>query len=118
MDSSAIFRKKYGSFRRFFLMLGKARLPYLWIAAYLAASVVIANVGVSSTEYSAALFAGNVGLTAVVLPYLFYQLLSLVLGSVSGLLANLCEARMDRNLRRMVWCKTVRLPHIALLEVD
>ena len=41
MDSSAIFRKKYGSFRRFFLMLGKARLPYLWIAAYLAASVVI-----------------------------------------------------------------------------
>ena len=110
MDSSAIFRKKYGSFRRFFLMLGKARLPYLWIAAYLAASVVIANVGVSSTEYSAALFAGNVGLTAVVLPYLFYQLLSLVLGSVSGLLANLCEARMDRNLRRMVWRKTVRLP--------
>ena len=110
MDSSAIFRKKYGSFRRFFLMLGKARLPYLWIAAYLAASVVIANVGVSSTEYSAALFAGNVGLTAVVLSYLFYQLLSLVLGSVSGLLANLCEARMDRNLRRMVWCKTVRLP--------
>lgn len=110
MDSSAIFRKKYGSFRRFFLMLGKARLPYLWIAAYLAASVVIANVGVSSTEYSAALFAGNVGLTAVVLPYLFYQLLSLMLGSVSGLLANLCEARMDRNLRRMVWCKTVRLP--------
>ena len=110
MDSSAIFRKKYGSFRRFFLMLGKARLPYLWIAAYLAASVVIANVGVSTTEYSAALFAGNVGLTAVVLPYLFYQLLSLVLGSVSGLLANLCEARMDRNLRRMVWCKTVRLP--------
>ena len=110
MDSSAIFRKKYGSFRRFFLRLGKARLPYLWIAAYLAASVVIANVGVSSTEYSAALFAGNVGLTAVVLPYLFYQLLSLVLGSVSGLLANLCEARMDRNLRRMVWCKTVRLP--------
>lgn len=60
MDSSAIFRKKYGSFRRFFLMLGKARLPYLWIAAYLAASVVIANVGVSSTEYSAALFAGNI----------------------------------------------------------
>lgn len=110
MDSSAIFRKKYGSFRRFFLMLGKARLPYLWIAAYLAASVVIANVGVSSTEYSAALFAGNVGLAAVVLPYLFYQLLSLMLGSVSGLLANLCEARMDRNLRRMVWCKTVRLP--------
>ena len=110
METNAIFRKNYGSFRRFFSMLGKADLPYLWIIGYLAASAVIANVGVSSTEYSAALFAGNVGLTAVVLPYLFYQVLSLILSSVSGLINNLCTARMDRNLRRMVWRKTVSLP--------
>ena len=110
METNAIFRKSYGSFRRFFSMLGKADLPYLWIIGYLAASAVIANVGVSSTEYSAALFAGNVGLTAVVLPYLFYQVLSLILSSVSGLINNLCTARMDRNLRRMVWRKTVSLP--------
>ena len=56
METNAIFRKNYGSFRRFFSMLGKANLPYLWIVGYLAASAVIANVGVSSTEYSAALF--------------------------------------------------------------
>ena len=110
METNAIFRKNYGNFRRFFSMLGKANLPYLWIVGYLAASAVIANVGVSSTEYSAALFAGNVGLTAVVLPYLFYQILSLILSSVSGLINNLCTARMDRNLRRMVWRKTVSLP--------
>lgn len=110
METNAIFRKNYGSFRRFFSMLGKADLPYLWIIGYLAASAVIANVGVSATEYSAALFAGNVGLTAVVLPYLFYQILSLILGSVTGLINNLCVARMDRNLRRMVWRKTVSLP--------
>ena len=110
MDSSAIFRSKYGSFRRFFAMLGKARIPYLWIAGYVVTSMIIANVGVGATEYSAALFAGNVGLVAVVLPYLFYQILSLLLGSASGLVNNLCVARIDRNLRRMVWCKTVRLP--------
>lgn len=110
METNTIFRKNYGSFRRFFSMLGKADLPYLWIIGYLAASAVIANVGVSTTEYSAALFAGNVGLTAVVLPYLFYQILSLILGSVTRLINNLCEARMDRNLRRMVWRKTVSLP--------
>lgn len=110
MDQSAIFRSRYGSFRQFFSMLGKANLPYLWIFGYLAVSVIIANIGVSTTEYSAALFAGNVGLAAVVLPYLFYTVLSLVLGSVTGLINNLCEARIDRNLRRMVWCKTVRLP--------
>ena len=38
------------------------------------------------------------------------KLLSLILSSVSGLINNLCEARMDRNLRRMVWRKTVSLP--------
>ena len=57
-----MFRKRYGSFRRFFSMLVKARMPYLWIIGYLVVSVLITNVGVSTTEYSAALFAGNVGL--------------------------------------------------------
>lgn len=109
-DSSAIFRSKYGCFRRFFSMLGKAHLPYLWIAGYLLAHVVIINVTISTTEYSAALFAGNVGLTTVVLPYLFYQILSLLFTSVGTLINYLCMARIDRNLRRMVWTKTVRLP--------
>lgn len=110
MEQNALFRKRYGSFRRFFAMLGKARLPYLWIVGYLAVSALIANVSVSTTEYSAALFAGQVGLFAVVLPYLFFTLLSLVIGSISSLTSNLCLARIDRNLRRMVWKKVVHLP--------
>ena len=100
MEQNALFRKRYGNFRRFFAMLGKARLPYLWIVGYLAVSALIANVSVSTTEYSAALFAGQVGLFAVVLPYLFFTLLSLVIGSISSLTSNLCLARIDRNLRR------------------
>ena len=59
MEQNALFRKRYGSFRRFFAMLGKARLPYLWIVGYLAVSALIANVSVSTTEYSAALFAAR-----------------------------------------------------------
>lgn len=110
MEQNALFRKRYGSFRRFFAMLGKARLPYLWIVGYLAVSALIANVSVSTTEYSAALFAGQVGLFAVVLPYLFFTLLSMVIGSISSLTSNLCLARIDRNLRRMVWKKVVHLP--------
>ena len=114
METNAIFRKNYGSFRRFFSMLGKADLPYLWIIGYLAASAVIANVGVSTTEYSAALFAGNVGMTAVVLPYLFYQILSLVLGSVSGLTEAVSSA-----LRRLMRSCTpnCRRPRIKLMRI-
>ena len=110
MGENTLFRKRYGSLRRFFSMLGKARLPYLWIIAYLAVSALITNVTLSATEYSAQLFAGSVGFVAVVLPYLFYQVMSRVIGSVNDLLSNLCMARIDRNLRRMVWMKTVYLP--------
>lgn len=109
MDFSSIFGRKYGSFRRFFAMLGKARLPYLWIGGYLLCGFLIANVGVEATEYGAELFAGNVGFLAVVLPYLFFQILSLLLGSATTLVGQLCVARIDRNLRRMVWQKTVHL---------
>ena len=110
MGENTLFRKRYGSLRRFFSMLGKARLPYLWIIAYLAVSALITNVTLSATEYSAQLFAGSVGFVAVVLPYLFYQVMSRVIGSVNDLLSNLCMARIDRNLRRMVWMKTGYLP--------
>ena len=44
---------------------------------------------VSTTEYSSALVACQVGLFAVVLPYLFFTLLSRVIGSISSLPSNL-----------------------------
>ena len=110
MRLSEIFGNGYGSFRRFFLLLAKAKLPYLWLLGDIVASVVIIRIGVSTTEYSAELFAGNVGLTAVVLPFLFYTLLSMALGCVSGAVGALCSARIDRNLRRVLWTKIVRLP--------
>ena len=109
-NSSALFRRKYGSFRRFFKMLGKAGLPYVWIIATLAASVLITQIGVNTTEYSAKLFSGNVGFATVVLPYLFFTILSLFLGTLSGLVDSLCTVRIDRNLRRMAWRKIVKLP--------
>lgn len=99
-----------GSMGRFFSMLWKARLPYAWIVGYLAISVLLTNVGVSATEYTAQLYAGNVDFLGVVLPFLVVSLVSLVIGSVSGLLSGVCMARIDRNLRRAVWQKIVRLP--------
>jgi len=110
MDTTAIFRKNYGSFRRFFSMLWKAKLPFLWIAADLAASFIVARVGVSATEYSAQLYAGNVDFAGVVAPFLAVTLVSLLIGSINGLVRNVCSAFMNRNLRRMVWRKAVRLP--------
>lgn len=99
-----------GSLGRFFSMLWKARLPYVWIVGYLVVNVVLTNVGVSTTEYTAQLYAGNVDFWGVVIPFLVVSVVSLVIGSISGILSGVCMARIDRNLRRAVWQKIVRLP--------
>lgn len=93
---------------RFFRMLQKARLPYLWILAYIAITALLTNVGISVTEYTAELFAGNVNFGTVVLPFLAFTLLSQLINSVSKIMSNLCVARIDRNIRKMIWSKTVR----------
>ena len=105
-----VFGKDRGSMGRFFRMLQKARLPYLWILAYIAIAALLTNVGISVTEYTAELFAGNVNFGTVVLPFLAFTLLSQLISSVSKIMSNLCVARIDRNIRKMIWSKTVRLP--------
>lgn len=99
-----------GSLGRFFSMLRKARLPYVWIVGYLVVDILLTNVGVSATEYTAQLYAGNVDFWGVVIPFLVVSLVSLVIGSISGILSGICMARIDRNLRRAVWRKIVQLP--------
>ena len=44
------------------------------------------------------------------IPFLLVTLLSLLIGSSSGLVNGICRAFINRNLRRMVWRKAVRLP--------
>ena len=44
-----VFGKDKGSMGRFFRMLQKAGLPYLWIIAYIAITALLANVGISVT---------------------------------------------------------------------
>ena len=105
-----VFGKDRGSMGSFFRMLQKARLPYLWILAYIAITALLTNVGISVTEYTAELFAGNVNFGTVVLPFLAFTLLSQLISSVSKIMSNLCVARIDRNIRKMIWSKTVRLP--------
>lgn len=110
MDEKRMFASQKGMMLPFFAMLWKARLPYVWIAVYIAASMVLANVGIGVTEYTAEMFAGNVDFAGVILPFLIFMVASLLIGSVSSLLNELCKARIDRNLRRAIWRRTVQLP--------
>lgn len=111
MMEEKIFRKNKNGIRKFFRMLWRARLPYLWIVLYIISTVVLTNVGLSVTQYTAEMFAGHVGLTTVVIPFLVVTTISLLIGSISGVLKLFCQARIDRNMRRMVWKKIVKLPY-------
>lgn len=95
---------------RFFSMLWKARLPYDWILGHIAVNIVLTNAGVSTTEYTAELYAGNVDLMGVVRPFLVVSLVSLVISSILEILGGLCMARIGRNLRRAVWENVVHMP--------
>lgn len=105
-----VFVKDRGIWLRFIKMLFKSRLPILWIAAYFALSMFITNLGVSVTEYTAQMFAGNLSFEGVILPFLLYSAFNIVTSAISFALSYLCYARIDRNLRRMVWDKITRLP--------
>lgn len=110
ISSDHLFIRDKGSAKRFFNMIWKARLPYLWIGGYIVISVVLANIGINVTEYTAKMYAGHVAVRTVILPFVLLTLLNLGIGTVSGVLSLLCIARIDRNFRRMLWSKIVRLP--------
>ncbi len=99
-----------GTTVRYFRMLLKARIPILWILVYFATYIGLVSLGISVTEYSAELFAGNVDFISVVLPFLLITIINMVISSISGVIKEICEQRVSRNARRMLWGKIVRLP--------
>lgn len=109
-DNSSSPSSQKGVWKRFFKMLLKARLPYIWIIAYIALSFGLTNIGVSTTEYTAEMFAGNVSFAGVILPFVIFTLVALLIGTLNGITYQICTAFIDRNLRRMVWKKLVHLP--------
>ena len=105
-----LFSNQKHTIRRFFSMLWKAKLPYVWIILFIAASVYLVKVGIDVTEYTAQMFAGNVSFSGIILPFIIYSVGTLLLSSVNGIFKGICSAKIDRALRRMVWSKTVSLP--------
>lgn len=103
---------------RFFSLLWKAHLPYIWILVYVLSSFYITNIGVNVTEYSAELYAGHVDFAGIVLPFLLYSAVEMILGSVTGIISGIATARIDRSMRRTVWKKTIALPYSFYQNIE
>lgn len=98
-----------GTWRRFAVLLWRARLPVVLIVILFVVSKFAVDIGLDQTQYTAAIIAGDVSVAAVTM-LVVAMLVSWALGSVSGLLTDVIEQIINRNLRRLVWRRVVKLP--------
>ncbi len=105
-----IFVRDKGIWKRFIKMLFKSRLPWIWIALYVVFSVFITNIGVSVNENTSEKMAGNLSFLGIILPYIGYSVINLIFAAFVTVIQYMAQARISRNLRRMVWGKVVKLP--------
>lgn len=102
-------KEKRGTWRRFVKLFAKCRLPWLWLAAYIALEVLFINVGVDQTDAMAQLFAGDTG-AATVTRVIALIVANLVLANLVVFVGAVTSARIDRNMRQTLTEKLMRLP--------
>lgn len=102
-------RQKKGTWKRFIKLFPKCRLPWIWLAIYTAFNLGLVNIGVSETDYTAQLFAGDTSMS--LLAKLVGVMVLNLLGSNFVIFAReVTSARTDRNMRSVLFNKITRLP--------
>ncbi len=104
-------KKFLETIRKFFSMIVKSRLPYFWMLFEIIMAFVSTNIGVRVTELTAEMFAGNLSWSNVILPFIWCIVFGLLFASISGFASGISTAKIDRNMRKMLWKKIVNLPY-------
>lgn len=102
-------KQEKGVWKRYIILLVKARLPIVWLLIYIAAEIFLVNVGVSETDYTAKLFDGDVSVKNVT-SLVVVLIINMVLSSASVLIREILTARTDRNARLAIWNKLLHIP--------
>lgn len=108
--TSEVFVQDKGIWGRFFKMLWKSKLPLIWIAVYIVFDIVLVNIGVNVTDLTAKMFAGELDFVSIILPFIIFTIVNLIIAGIGTIVSYAVKARIDRNLRRMVWDKITKLP--------
>lgn len=98
-----------GVWMKFIKMCLKSRLPWIWILLYLIVDIGVINIGISETELTAELFAGNVS-SQLVTSLIIVIIINTLGSSVSVMIHQLTEARFNRNARQVAVEKVMKLP--------
>lgn len=104
-----VIKSKKGIWLRFIKLFPKCRFPWVWLAAYVALEIWGINVGLDSTGYTADLFAGDTS-AGLLFMLIFTIVLNLLISNALIFVRQVTSARINRNMRGIVFNKVLRLP--------
>ena len=102
-------KERKGTWRRFVRLFFRCRLPWLFLALYIALEFLFVNIGVDQTDATAQLFAGDTS-AASVARLIGLIVANLLLGNLVVFVGAVTSARIDRNMRGVLTEKLMRLP--------
>lgn len=104
-----VIKQKKGTWKRFIKLFPKCRLPWVWLTFYIILQLGVINIGLSETDYTAQLFAGDTS-AALLAQLVGVILLNMVGTNIALLTEQVTTARINRNMRGVVLDKVMRLP--------
>ena len=107
-DTASATVKQKGVWERFFHTCTVARLPYGFLAAYIALTMAEGYILISIPQVNGNFFAGDVSVESV-LAFIGLDLLSLVVTQGMLFLNHVIRYRTNRNLRNVLWEKILKL---------
>lgn len=104
-----VIKQKKGTWKRFIKLFPKCRLPWIWLAVYLVLDFGLVNIGVNETDYTAQLFAGDTS-AALLTKLIAIIIINLIGSSLVVFVGHITSARINRNMRNVVFAKVMKLP--------
>ena len=104
-----VMKHKKGMWKRFIMLFPKCRLPWIWMIIYIVLDLGVINIGLSETEYTAELFAGNTS-PAFLAKLIGIIVLNLISTNLVVFARQILSAKTDRNMRNALLGKVMRLP--------
>lgn len=104
-----IIKHKKGTWKRFIKLFPKCRLPWIFIIIYAVLDFGLVNIGISETDYTAQLFAGDTSM-ALLTKLIGIIVINLVGSNLTVFMSQVTSARINRNMRGVIYSKVMRLP--------
>ena len=110
-------KHRKGTWKRFIKLFPKCRLPWVFIIIFAVLNFGLVNIGISETDYTAELFAGDTSM-ALLTRLIGIIIINLVCSNLTVFMRQITSARINRNMRGVLLSKVMRLPMSYFKDED